>query len=121
MLLNRRQSLANGLPAGGEPCGRAGPLPITSSIRMSPAAAITSTIAGNVVALSGSKCREESRLKYEGIKTRASSQPASITRSHQAAMVVCRCNRESSYRDLLKDRAPRYGATEGALTIVSTQ
>jgi hypothetical protein len=59
---------------------------------MSDAATITSTIARSVVALSGSKCRAERRLKYEGINTSASSQPPSIIRSHQRAMVVCRCN-----------------------------
>src|SRR5262249_43253511 len=59
---------------------------------MIPAATMISTIARREVALSGSKWRDESRLKYEGIKTRAKSHPASMIRSHQSAMVVCRCN-----------------------------
>jgi hypothetical protein len=43
----------------------------------------TVTIARNTMALSGSKCRDESRLKYDGINTIVNNQPNSIKRRHQ--------------------------------------
>jgi hypothetical protein len=43
----------------------------------------TVTIARNMIALSGSKCRDERRLKYDGINTIVNNQPNSIMRRHQ--------------------------------------
>jgi hypothetical protein len=45
--------------------------------------AIIVTRARNTIALSGSKCLDESRLKYDGIRIMVNNQPNSIKRRHQ--------------------------------------